>query len=365
MSRIYSVAGLIDRAAPVVRARPVRRRTIPSRPSARRRRAAGPVRARHRSRIAGSCPRRAAPLPRRRARRAAGAARVWDGDHRPGRRGADHAGALQAARRSNPCPCGWRGSRGHECACDEGGARRYGARVSGPLRDRVDLWVAMEEPSGLQFGSSGGDRSDAAARRIAAAWQAQRERQGSLNSDLAAHRLADDAILTGARGAASRWRRAGSGSTRGAPSAPVAWHARSPISTDARPCHRPMSPRRSTTSPGRHDDRRRVAWTTARHRRRRRRRHRGASTGPVPATPARLARPRPAVRGPLGSSRLGGAVARPRDGTSQLWRDPGPPRDGTRSVARGRGAHAADPSRGAGYRPGVAAAATHAARRGV
>ena len=43
----------------------------------------------------------------------------------------------------NPCPCGWRGDEDRSCVCDEGVARRYASRLSGPLRDRLDLWVSM------------------------------------------------------------------------------------------------------------------------------------------------------------------------------------------------------------------------------
>ncbi len=51
----------------------------------------------------------------------------------------------------NPCPCGWRGSTTRHCGCTEGIARRYRARVSGPLLDRFDLRVAVRavDPSTL------------------------------------------------------------------------------------------------------------------------------------------------------------------------------------------------------------------------
>ena len=45
----------------------------------------------------------------------------------------------------NPCPCGWRGSQRRACTCEDATARRYAARLSGPLRDRIDLWVSMGE----------------------------------------------------------------------------------------------------------------------------------------------------------------------------------------------------------------------------
>ena len=44
---------------------------------------------------------------------------------------------------SNPCPCGWWGSRWRACRCSESELRRYAGRLSGPLLDRVDLSVQV------------------------------------------------------------------------------------------------------------------------------------------------------------------------------------------------------------------------------
>jgi magnesium chelatase family protein len=44
----------------------------------------------------------------------------------------------------NPCPCGVAGSVPEgRCRCTPGEVQRYDRRVSGPLRDRIDLWVTM------------------------------------------------------------------------------------------------------------------------------------------------------------------------------------------------------------------------------
>lgn len=40
---------------------------------------------------------------------------------------------------TNPCPCGNYGVRGAECICPPMAIRRYAARLSGPLRDRIDI----------------------------------------------------------------------------------------------------------------------------------------------------------------------------------------------------------------------------------
>jgi magnesium chelatase family protein len=44
---------------------------------------------------------------------------------------------------ANPCPCGWRLSRARDCRCDDGALARYETRLSGPLRDRIDLQVEV------------------------------------------------------------------------------------------------------------------------------------------------------------------------------------------------------------------------------
>lgn len=196
VSRIYSVAGLLDRSAPVLRSRPVRQphHTISAQA------------------LVGGGP-RVHPGEASLAHRGLlilDELRHFRADALDAMRGPLESGSVTIARvegavtmpagfqllaAANPCPCGWRGSRAHACACDEGGARRYHARISGPLRDRVDLWVAMEEPSGLRLGSAAGEGSDAAAQRIARAWAAQRSRQGCLNSELPAQRVAEEVIL--------------------------------------------------------------------------------------------------------------------------------------------------------------------------
>ena len=44
----------------------------------------------------------------------------------------------------NPCPCGYAGTWPEgQCTCSVAIIQRYERRVSGPLRDRIDLWVPM------------------------------------------------------------------------------------------------------------------------------------------------------------------------------------------------------------------------------
>ena len=43
------------------------------------------------------------------------------------------------------CPCGYYGDPGHDCKCTPGQVRKYRARISGPLLDRID--IHMEVPA--------------------------------------------------------------------------------------------------------------------------------------------------------------------------------------------------------------------------
>ena len=55
---------------------------------------------------------------------------------------------------ANPCPCGWAGSSLDRCRCRVADVERYRRRLSGPLRDRIDLWVDMDrEPADRVLGS--------------------------------------------------------------------------------------------------------------------------------------------------------------------------------------------------------------------
>jgi magnesium chelatase family protein len=45
----------------------------------------------------------------------------------------------------NPCPCGNYGSKYHTCTCSRRERKRYLDHISGPFRDRLDLFIEMEE----------------------------------------------------------------------------------------------------------------------------------------------------------------------------------------------------------------------------
>ncbi len=45
----------------------------------------------------------------------------------------------------NPCPCGFLYSKNSDCICSANEIKRYKNAISGPLLDRIDLYVAMDE----------------------------------------------------------------------------------------------------------------------------------------------------------------------------------------------------------------------------
>lgn len=52
----------------------------------------------------------------------------------------------------NPCPCGHRGNKVRECICTPQALDRYDRKISGPIIDRIDLWleVGAVDPSSLR-----------------------------------------------------------------------------------------------------------------------------------------------------------------------------------------------------------------------
>lgn len=85
----------------------------------------------------------------------------------------------------NPCPCGHAGEGDGKCRCQPALVDRYAGRVSGPLRDRIDLWVHMPRVRPEEYvGAAAVEGSAAVAARIAAARERQIGRAGCLNARL-------------------------------------------------------------------------------------------------------------------------------------------------------------------------------------
>jgi magnesium chelatase family protein len=79
---------------------------------------------------------------------------------------------------SNPCRCGNHGSRTRACSCTPDAVRRYAQRISGPVRDRIDLRIAVEAPTlaSLEEGLASAEPSKVVADRVAEARERQHRR---------------------------------------------------------------------------------------------------------------------------------------------------------------------------------------------
>jgi magnesium chelatase family protein len=87
----------------------------------------------------------------------------------------------------NPCPCGYAGDPRGRCHCTAEQVARYRHRISGPLIDRIDMHVElMALPVEHLLGQVPAETENSAtvALRVAAARQAQMQRQGKLNARL-------------------------------------------------------------------------------------------------------------------------------------------------------------------------------------
>jgi magnesium chelatase family protein len=84
----------------------------------------------------------------------------------------------------NPCPCGWAGDSSGRCRCHGDAIRRYRARISGPLLDRIDLHVEVPRlpPAQLRPDAPDGESSADVRARVARARQLQLQRNGKPNA---------------------------------------------------------------------------------------------------------------------------------------------------------------------------------------
>ncbi len=99
----------------------------------------------------------------------------------------------------NPCPCGHLGDPVRPCTCDSGRVERYRSRISGPLRDRIDLHVEVTPVPFDELRATGeAEHSTEVRARVLEARRRQSERferAGRTNADLAPGELRAAATL--------------------------------------------------------------------------------------------------------------------------------------------------------------------------
>ncbi|UFU05205.1 YifB family Mg chelatase-like AAA ATPase [Ruania halotolerans] len=78
---------------------------------------------------------------------------------------------------ANPCPCGRAVGRGIECTCNALALRRYAARLSGPLLDRIDIQLDVGPVTRAQLScDQAGERTEVVAQRVRRARERQAHR---------------------------------------------------------------------------------------------------------------------------------------------------------------------------------------------
>ncbi len=98
---------------------------------------------------------------------------------------------------ANPCRCGYAGDLRRQCECTPLERQRYRARLSGPIRDRIDLQVTVPRQAAAQLlrPPEATESSADVRERVMAARARQRERRadGTLNAALSGAQLRKDA----------------------------------------------------------------------------------------------------------------------------------------------------------------------------
>lgn len=94
----------------------------------------------------------------------------------------------------NPCPCGYHGDPNHPCRCLPRQIRQYQARLSGPLLDRIDIHILVPSVKYRELtGPYSGESSEVIAERVL---RARKKQQGRMdgNGMLCNARLSDRQI---------------------------------------------------------------------------------------------------------------------------------------------------------------------------
>lgn len=98
----------------------------------------------------------------------------------------------------NPCPCGNRGSE-KTCDCSQQSLAKYARKLSGPVMDRIDMWVSVGRVETKRLSADENAEGSAAVRtrvQKARRMQAARHKKRKLNASLSARDLGNAAWLS-------------------------------------------------------------------------------------------------------------------------------------------------------------------------
>lgn len=102
----------------------------------------------------------------------------------------------------NPCPCGNMGSKTKQCICSQSSIMRYQRKISGPIVDRIDLWLEVPqiEHEKLSDMQSSGEPSKEIQARIIKARDIQKNRFSDIklltNSEMSVRELKNFCALS-------------------------------------------------------------------------------------------------------------------------------------------------------------------------
>ena len=112
-------------------------------------------------------------------------------------RQAEFPALFQLVAAMNPCPCGYLGDADRPCTCTPEQVRRYRARVSGPLIDRIDLQVEVPRlPHRALRGDIQEETSAMVAERVRKARERQLARGSKPNSALTTREVERFCVLS-------------------------------------------------------------------------------------------------------------------------------------------------------------------------
>ncbi len=97
----------------------------------------------------------------------------------------------------NPCPCGYATSTKKRCTCSVAQIHTYQRKLSGPILDRIDLFVDVPEVSLEKLLEKKiGDSSAALRAKVMRAHQRQKDRFGGINSEMTNQQVKEYCLLT-------------------------------------------------------------------------------------------------------------------------------------------------------------------------
>jgi len=110
-------------------------------------------------------------------------------------RHAEFPARFQLIAAMNPCPCGYLGDPSGRCHCNIDQIERYRRKISGPLLDRIDMYIEVPRLSFAELEGPQGESSIVVRRRVTNAREVQTKRNNTLNSQLTHQQIEDMCTL--------------------------------------------------------------------------------------------------------------------------------------------------------------------------